>query len=277
MPEPAAAADLRPQRRPLKATDAVLLLAGAAFILLLLLPISALLLHCSVDSISTHLNDPQTIRLIGLSLGTSLLSTLLLALTTTPLAYVLARRRFPGRRILEIFCELPLVLPPAVAGIALLLAFGRTSFIGGIMHNAGIEVAFSTSAVVLAQMFVSAPFFINAAIIGFTFQDADLEEAAATDGAGRWETFAWVTAPLAGRALLGGATMATARALGEFGATIIFAGNFPGRTQTLPLAIYLGFESGDMDRAVTLSVLLLACSIVVLILARTVVPKNPAK
>jgi molybdate transport system permease protein len=160
-----------------------------------------------------------------------------------------------------------MVLPPSVAGIALLVAFGRRGLLGRYLADAGVELAFTQAAVVLAQTFVAAPFYIKAAIAGFAGVDRDLEQAAQIDGAGPWQVLRHITLPLAATALIGGAVMTWARALGEFGATIIFAGNFPGRTQTMPLAIYIGFEL-DLDIALTLAVILLGTSFAVLFVVK---------
>jgi molybdate transport system permease protein len=160
-----------------------------------------------------------------------------------------------------------MVLPPSVAGIALLIAFGRRGLVGQALTDAGISIAFSTVAVVLAQTFVAAPFYIKTALGGFAAVDRDLEQAAMVDGAGPLQVFGRITLPLAWPVLLGGLVMSWARALGEFGATIIFAGNFPGRTQTMPLAIYIGFEL-DLAIALTLALILLGASFLVLFVVK---------
>src|SRR5690242_21720511 len=162
-----------------------------------------------------------------------------------------------------------MVLPPSVAGIALLVAFGRRGLLGQYLSVAGIELAFTQTAVVLAQTFVAAPFYIKAAAAGFAGVDRELEQAAALDGATSLQVLRYVTVPLSWTSLFGGAVMTWARALGEFGATIIFAGNFVGRTQTMPLAIYQGFEQ-ELNVALTLSVILLAVSFGVLFIVRRV-------
>ncbi|HSH81655.1 MAG TPA: molybdate ABC transporter permease subunit, partial [Herpetosiphonaceae bacterium] len=174
---------------------------------------------------------------------------------------------FRGRTLLETLIEAPMVLPPAVAGVGLLLAFGRRGIWGSYLESLGIALAFTPAAVVMAQLFVAAPFYVKSAVGGFLEVDQELEQAAELDGASAWQVFRHVTVPLSLPALLGGAVMTWARALGEFGATILFAGNLPGRTQTMPLAIYLGFEL-DLSVALTLAVILLACSFGVLILTR---------
>jgi molybdate transport system permease protein len=165
--------------------------------------------------------------------------------------------------MLEMLVDLPMVLPPAVAGLALLMAFGRRGLLGGFLESTGIDLAFTTAAVVFAQCFVSAPLYIRAARAGFADIDPELEEIAETLGASKLGVFRHVTVPLAFPGLFCGAVMAWARALGEFGATIMFAGNFPGRTQTMPLAVYTALES-ELSEALALAVLLLALSTVVL-------------
>jgi molybdate transport system permease protein len=196
--------------------------------------------------------------------STTLLITLIIG---TPVGYLLGRKEFRGRQLVDTLIDLPMVLPPAVAGIALLLAFGRRGLFGQYLDDVGITIAFSQSAVVLAQLFVAAPFYVKAAATGFEAIDPELEQAAALDGANGWQVLRLITLPLARTALLGGAVMTWARALGEFGATIIFAGNFPGRTQTMPLAIYLGFEL-DLNIALTLAVILLVASFLVLLVVK---------
>jgi molybdate transport system permease protein len=181
---------------------------------------------------------------------------------------MLARRRFRGVRVIDTMVDLPIVLPPAVAGLALLLTFGRRGLLGESLDAAGITISFSTAAVVMAQCFVAAPFFIRSAKAGFTAVYRDSEEAAAVDGADRWQVFRDITLPLALPALSAGAVLAWARAVGEFGATILFAGSFPGRTQTVPLAIYGRYEAGDMTTALVLSSVLLAVSMGILFFLR---------
>lgn len=200
-----------------------------------------------------------------LSLMTSAASTVVVVVLGTPLAYVLARGSFPGSRVVDALVDLPIVLPPAVAGIALLMAFGRYGLIGQWLNAAGITIGFTTAAVVLAQIFISAPFFIRAAKAGFSRVDRDLEDAAADLGAAPVPVFRTVTLPMAMPSLLAGVVLAWARALGEFGATIMFAGNFPGVTQTMPLAIYGRFGAGDLTTALLLSIVLLIFSLVVLV------------
>lgn len=233
----------------------------------LTLPLLALFLRTPPARLSANLRDPAVHQAIGLSLVTTLATTALAIAVGTPVAYLLARRRVRYRRALDTLIDLPTVLPPSVAGVALLIAFGRRGLVGQYLDDVGIEIAFTRAAVVLAQLFVAAPFYVKAAALGFGAVESDLQQAAALDGASGWQIFRLITVPLSWTALLGGSVMTWARALGEFGATIIFAGNFPGRTQTMPLAIYLGFEL-DLDVALTLSVILIGCSFAVLILVK---------
>jgi len=185
----------------------------------------------------------------------------------TPVAYLMARYDFPLRRAVDTILDLPLVLPPAVTGVALLMAFGRRGILGSYLEIMGVSIAFTQIAVVMAQTFVAAPFYVKAAILGFSSIEPELEQAAALDGASGRQIFRFITIPLSWMALLSGMVMTWARALGEFGATIIFAGNFPGRTQTMPLAIYIGFEL-DLDVALTLAVILIGFSFLVLMIVK---------
>ncbi len=246
-----------------------LLLASLPISIFLLLPLVALILRISPTQLLINLLNQQVARAIRLSMITTLITLALTIVAGTPLAYLLARRTFRGRTLLDTLIDLPMVLPPSVAGIALLVAFGRRGLLGQYIGAAGLEIAFTPAAVVLAQTFVAAPFYIKAAMAGFAAVDRELEQAAALDGAAGFQVLRYVTLPLAGGALLAGAVMTWARALGEFGATIIFAGNFPGRTQTMPLAIYLGFEL-ELNVALTLAVILLGTSFAVLFVVKSV-------
>lgn len=242
-------------------------LAAAPLLVFLVIPILAILLRLEWSDLWSTMREPVVTQAIWLSLMTSLLATGLALVFGAPLAYVLARRQFRGRTIVDTLVDLPMVLPPSVAGIALLIAFGRRGLIGAPLAEFGITLSFTQIAVVLAQCFVAAPYFVKAASAGFAGVDRDLEQAAALDGASGAQVFRLITVPLAWPALFSGAVMTWARALGEFGATIIFAGNLPGRTQTMPLAIYLGFER-DLNLALTLAVILLAVSFAVLALVK---------
>jgi molybdate transport system permease protein len=205
------------------------------------------------------------------ALRLSMLSTTIVLVLTlvfgSPLALMLARRRFRGAGLVDSLVDLPIVLPPAVAGLALLLTFGRRGLFGAPLSAVGIELPFTTAAVVVASFFVAAPFFVRAARSGFLAVPREFEEAARVEGATEWQVFRYVTAPVAAPALFGGAVLAWARALGEFGATVMFAGQFQGRTQTMPLAIYAALES-DTDAALGLSILLLGISFALLVLFR---------
>jgi molybdate transport system permease protein len=250
-----------------------LVLASLPMLAFLLLPLVALLLRIPLAQLLSNLANPEVSQAISLSMITTALTVLLTLLLGTPVAYLLARRRFRGHTALDTLIDMPMVLPPSVAGIALLVAFGRRGLLGQYLSVAGIELAFTINAVVLAQLFVAAPFYIKAAAAGFAGIDRELEQAAALDGASSFQVFRYVTGPLAWTALFGGAVMTWARALGEFGATIIFAGNFVGRTQTMPLAIYQGFEQ-ELNVALTLSVILLAVSFAVLFLVKGILRQN---
>lgn len=249
--------------------SAILWLCSLPLIAFLLIPLVALLLRLSPAALLSHLFQAQVAQAISLSMVTTVTTLIITLILGTPVGFLLARREFRGRQLVDTLVDLPMVLPPAVAGIALLLAFGRRGLLGQYLDEVGITIAFTQSAVVLAQLFVAAPFYVKAAAAGFAAIDPELEQAAALDGADGWQIFRLITLPLAGTALFGGAVMTWARALGEFGATIIFAGNFPGRTQTMPLAIYLGFEL-DLNIALTLAVILLMASFLVLLVVKGV-------
>jgi molybdate transport system permease protein len=245
-----------------------LALASGALLLFLLLPLAAIFIRALPSgALGDSLRDPVVRQALRLSLETTALSLLVVIAVGTPVAYLLARYRFRGHAALDTLLDLPMVLPPAVGGVALLMAFGRRGVLGPwLAHTFGVELPFTTAAVVLAQVFVSAPYFVKAAKAGFEGVDQDLEHVAATLGVSRLRTFRAVTVPLALPALLGGAVMSWARALGEFGATIMFAGNFAGRTQTMPLAIYETLESGKLNAALVLSGVLVVVSFTVLLL-----------
>src|SRR5213596_3801789 len=240
----------------------------------LVLPLVAIFLKVlSREGIWETLQRPLVTQALRLSFVTSLSSLLLAVLFGTPIAYLLARCRFPGAALVDTFIDLPMVLPPAVAGVALLMTFGRRGILGPWLDLMGLQVGFTTVAVILAQTFVSAPFYIRAARAGFQSVDQELERVAYTLGHSAVSTFLRVTVPLAFPALLGGAVMAWARALGEFGATIMFAGNLRGSTQTMPLAIYLAMES-DLSTALALSALLILVPFSVLLLMRVLLHRG---
>jgi molybdate transport system permease protein len=230
--------------------------AAVGLYLFAALPLAALLLRVSPSQVLGHLMEPAALQALGISLATSTVATALCVLLGLPAAYLLARRRFPGREWLDTLTDLPLTVPPVVAGVGLLMAFGRMGLLGRHLEGLGIQVAFTTLAVVLAQAFVALPFFVKAARAGFTAVEPELEMIALTLGAERWQVLYHVTLPLARPALLAGLTLTWARAMSEFGATLMFAGNLPGRTQTLPLAVMSAMES-DTDLALSLSALTL--------------------
>jgi molybdate transport system permease protein len=255
---------------------------GLLFVLvILLLPLAALIWR-TLDSgvFLASARKPVVLQALRLTAWTSLLTLALSVAFGTPLAYGLARARFPGKRLVDTLVDLPIVLPPVVAGVGLLMAFGRRGLVGQYFQGTvtlpllGIRLpeltlSFSSTAVVLAQLFVSAPFFIRAARGGFARVEREIEEAAAIDGASPWQTFRLVTVPLALPALSSGLVLCWARAVGEFGATMMFAGNFIGRTQTMPLAVMGAMES-DLFAALALSVLLIALSFAVLLAYRLI-------
>jgi molybdate transport system permease protein len=246
-----------------------LVLASLPLLIFFILPLLALVLRVPLRDPLAALTDPAVVQAIQLSLVTTLATLALTLAGGTPLALLLARRRFPGHALVETLIDLPVVLPPSVAGIALLVAFGRFGLLGGVLTTFGITLPFTTVAVIMAQLFVAGPLYIRTAIGAFGDVHRDLEDAAAVDGAGPLRIFRYITLPLAFASLSGGAVMTWARALGEFGATILFAGNLQGITQTMPLAIYLGFEQ-NLNDALTLSLLLLFVSFAVLFLVRGV-------
>jgi molybdate transport system permease protein len=205
---------------------------------------------------------------LALSLGTTAVSLALTAACGLPLAYALARRRFRGSGLVEVIVDLPLVLPPSVAGIALLLTLGRRGLLGEPLASAGIEVPFTTLAVILAQVYVSAPFFVRSARSGIEGVGRDIEDAARVDGADEGAVLRHITLPLAASPIAAGLVMSWARALGEFGATIMFAGNIEGRTQTLPLVVYGEFQGGDLDASIAAAAILVLAAFGVLAAVR---------
>lgn len=260
-------------RRPRSARPPLVWLLALPLLSFLLLPLLAMLLRLRLDGLWATVTSQVVAQALGLSMATSLAATALALALGGPLAYLLARRQFRGRTVVDTLIDLPMVLPPSVAGIALLMAFGRRGLLGAPLAELGISISFTVVAVVLAQCFVAAPYFVKAATAGFVGVDRELEQAAALDGASPLAVLRYITIPLAWPALFSGAVMTWARALGEFGATIIFAGNLPGRTQTMPLAIYLGFER-DLNLALVLSAILLTISFGVLALVKGVLKQR---
>lgn len=236
-------------------------------LLLLVVPAVLLVARTTPAALSAAMRDRETLQAIGLSLSTSAAALAASIALGTPLAYWLAHTRSRAGALVETLVDLPIVLPPAVAGVALLLTLGRSGPIGSWLASIGVEVAFTPAAVVIAQVFVASPYFVRTARAGFAAVDRSQREAATLLGASRWTEFRRVLAPQSASFLAAGAAICWSRALGEFGATIIFAGNLPGRTQTMPLAVYIGFEIG-LDRALVLSTLLIALSLLVLLTVR---------
>lgn len=212
-------------------------------------------------------NADIIIDAIWLSLRTTSISLIIILVLGLPLAYIFARWQFTGKKVLQVFIELPIVMPPAVAGLALLLTFGRRGVVGGVLADIGINIAFTSWAVVIAQVFVAAPFFIRAAQIGFASIPDELEDAARVDGASDLTVFSLITLPLSLRAISAGLVLSWARAMGEFGATILFAGSLQGRTQTMPLLVYAVFER-DIDAAVWTGILLIIIAFIALFLSQ---------
>jgi molybdate transport system permease protein len=230
---------------------------------LVALPLVAIVFRVNPGSVLQQLSDPGVRQALGLSLVTSLAATAVSILLGLPMAGLLATRSFRGKRVVEILLDLPLVIPPTVAGFALLMAFGRAGLLGSTFSALGFTLPFSTAGVVVAQVFMSAPFLVGAARAGFTAVDPRFIDAAATLRAGEIYTFLRVRLPLALPSLVAGIGMCWARALGEFGATITFAGNMAGTTRTVPLDVYLLLQE-NLDAAATLSLLLVVMAAVLL-------------
>ena len=249
--------------------DKTLAALTAPLVLFLTVPVGALVLRALFGGgLWAALTSQVVLHALALSLTTTAVSLTLTLVFGTPLAYVLARRPFRGSSIVETIVDLPIVLPPSVAGLALLFVFGRRGLVGEALDVFGIVIPFTTLAVILAQTFVAVPFFVRSARAGIAAVDRDIEDAARVDGASERAVFRWVTAAIAGPALAAGAVMSWSRALGEFGATIMFAGNIEGRTQTLPLVVYSEFGGGDLDAAVAAAAILVIAAFGVLVSVR---------
>ena len=258
----------RPGIDTAKAFAPLALLFGAFIVV----PVAALVWR-AIESgeLADNLTSDLVLHALRLSAITSTLSLLLAVIFGTPVAYILARRSFPGKPIIDVLVDLPIVLPPTVAGVALLVTFGRRGVLGGGLDAAGIDVAFTTTAVVLAQLFVSAPFYIRTVKAGIESVSPEYEGVAATLGASPLRVFWRIVLPLSWPSVLAGAILCWARALSELGATLVFAGNFPQRTQTMPLAIIGVFDAGrSIDLAIALAVLLVLAAAALLVLLRLV-------
>lgn len=239
------------------------IIAGV-FFLFLIIPIISLFLQEPPSAIWQTVVSTQAAQALIVSIVTTAASTLLSVLFGLPVAYILARKQFPGRRFFEIVVTMPTILPSVVAGVALLLTFGRSGLLGHYLVGFGISLPFTTVAVVIAQTFISSPFFINSAKAGIEQLDMRYERAAYTLGASPFYTFRHIILPLILPSLLTGVSLTWARSLGEFGATITFAGNFVGTTQTLPIAVYIASED-NLNTAIAISVVLIALSFGILL------------
>ena len=255
----------RGSRRAGRASLAVAWILG----LVLALPVVVLVGRAIAGgSFAAMLGSAAVVDALVLSLATTACSLAVTIAIGMPLAFVLARRRFRGSALLETVVDLPIVLPPAVAGLALLLVLGRRGLLGAPLDLLGLSIPFTTLAVVIAQVFVASPFFIRSARAGLAAVDRDVEDAARVDGATEADIIRWISIPLAAPALAAGLVMAWARALGEFGATIMFAGNVEGRTQTLPLLVYGEFQGGDLDASIAAAAVLVLAAAGVLLAVR---------
>lgn len=248
----------------------VLAVPAAVGLALLVLPLGALVLRVEWSTLWSDVTSPQALSALGLSLGTGAVATAACVVLGVPLALLIARSTVRTAAVLRALVTIPLVLPPMVGGVAMLFLFGRTSWLGGLLAEWGIGIPFTTTAVVLAQTFVALPFLVLALEGSLRATGTGFEEAAAGLGAGRWTILARITLPLAAPGLVAGIVLCFARAIGEFGATALFAGNAPGVTQTMPLAIYTAFNGAGVSQgtAVALSLLLLVTAIGVLLLVR---------
>jgi molybdate transport system permease protein len=257
------------RRRRLRMASGSVVGVAALFGVFLALPVATLVARGLLSGAAIDLaGSAAVVSALALSLTTTAISLVLTVVLGLPLAFVLARRSFRGKWLVDAIVDLPIVLPPAVAGLALLLVLGRRGILGGTLEATGIDIAFTTIAVVIAQTFVSAPFFVRSARAGIAGVDRDLEDAARVDGASELRVFRSVTVALAAPALAAGLVMSWARALGEFGATIMFAGNVEGRTQTLPLVVYSEFQGGALDSSIAAASILVVAALGVLVAVR---------
>ena len=245
-----------------------LLIPAVIAVAFLVLPLAGLLIRAPWGRLGAALSGTDAVQALVLSLWTATVATGVCIVIGVPLAWVLARTSFPGRRLLRALVTLPLVLPPVVGGVALLLAFGRSGYIGRLLDSwFGLTIPFTPLAVVMAETFVAMPFLVITVEGALRSADQGFEEAAATLGASRMAVFRRVTIPMVAPSLAAGAVLCWARALGEFGATITFAGSFPGQTETMPIAVYYALED-DPDAAFALSLVLLLVSVLVLVSLR---------
>ncbi|MFV0375650.1 ABC transporter permease [Microbacterium sp.] len=248
----------------------ILALPAVIALALLVVPLTALVARVQWDTVWGDISSPAALSALGLSVQTGLTSTAVCLLLGVPLALVIARAGARSAAVMRALITVPLVLPPMVGGVALLFLFGRSGPLGPMLAEWGIQLPFTTAAVVIAQTFVALPFLVLALEGSLRATGTGYEQAAAALGAGRWRTLWRVTLPLAGPGLIAGTVLCFARAVGEFGATALFAGNAPGVTQTMPLAIYTAFNGAGVSQgtAVALSLLLLVTALAVLLLVR---------
>ena len=258
-------------RAPDRAASVATGIAAAVLFGFVLLPILAIFLRVPLSTLLAQLHSRVALDALLVSLRSTLIALVIIVVLGTPTAFLLGTKRFRGAGLLTTVLELPLVLPPAVAGIGLFAAFGRFGLLGGALRAFAIQIPFTEAAVVMALAFVALPFYSRQAVAAFASIDHELLGASRTLGAGQARTFFRVALPLARQGLYAGAALAWARALGEFGATILFAGSLQGRTQTLPLAIYDQFLGGNIDRALAISALLVVVSAGLLVGVRVLV------
>ena len=253
------------QQNPAKPSHALGALIIIVYVFFIGLPLLALIIKtASSGSLLDVLFSSTTLQAIKLSIITSLISIIIIVIIGTPVAYIISRSDSKILKILDIFIELPIILPPIVAGVAMLMAFGRQGILGGTLEQLGITIPFPTTAVIFAQIFVSAPFYIRSARISFGAIDKDLEDLSRTLGKSPWHTFWNITIPLTWTGLTTGIALSWARSLSEFGATLMFAGNMIGETQTMPLGIMTAMET-DLNTALNLSLILLMISVIILL------------
>jgi len=243
-------------------------LAFGIFIAFIGLAIVSLFFRISLNGFLQSLTTEVVVEAIKLSILTSFSSLIIVIVLGTPIAYINARHRYLGKQLVDTLIDLPVVLPPAVAGLGLLMAFGRRGLIGQYLSAFGFDIAFTTLAVIIAQVFVSSSFYIRQAKTSFEDVNSEFEAAARTLGATPLSVFFRITVPIAMNGLVSGAIMAWARALGEFGATVMFAGNFQGRTQTMPLAVYSALES-NLDAAISLAIILVTVSFIIIVIIKS--------
>jgi molybdate transport system permease protein len=252
--------------------------AALLFIAFMAIPLAAMFWRAlESGELKANITSDLVVNAMRLSAVTSTISLALAVIFGTPVAYLLARRQFPGKMLVDLLVDLPIVLPPTVAGVALLVAFGRRGVLGEGLNASGIDLAFTTAAVVMAQLFVSAPYYIRTVKAGFESVSPEYEGVAATLGASPWRIFHRIVLPLSWPSVVAGSILCWARGLGELGATLIFAGNFAGRTQTMPLAIIGVFDAGrSIDLAIALAVILVLAAALLLLLLR-LVARSPAR